>query len=169
MSAFVQEIVKDLKLEPHPEGGFYREMFRDEGKIPKSALPGRFKGDRNYSTAIYYLLPQGTFSSLHRIPSDEVWHFYSGQSMTVVEITPDGRVIKTVLGQNLAQGEKLQSVVKAGNWFGAYPNAGTEYALVGCTVAPGFDFADFEKGDRTQLLKEFPQAREVIERLTRIA
>ncbi len=158
----VKKIIGLLNLEPHPEGGYFKETYKS---LKKSRFV-RFVGKRSYSTAIYFLIPSGQKSSLHRIKSDEIWHFYLGGPIAIVEINPKGKVIKTVLGSNLAKGEVLQHVVPAGVWFGAYPNFGTEYALVGCTVAPGFDFKDFELGDKRGLLKKFPNAEEEIELLT---
>lgn len=165
-SPTVDQLVKQFQLEPHPEGGFFRETYRASEKIPHGSLPKRFKGDRSYSTAIYFLLPVGNFSALHRIPADESWHFYLGGPMTVVQISPEGKVEKIVLGQDILKGQKVQHVVPAGYWFGAYPNPGSEYSFVGCTVAPGFDFADFELGNRAELLKQFPQAKDAITQLT---
>ncbi|OGQ45176.1 MAG: cupin [Deltaproteobacteria bacterium RIFCSPLOWO2_02_FULL_46_8] len=162
----VKELVTIFDLKPHPEGGFFKETFRDSEFIPQKALPSRFKSDRNFSTAIYFLLPEGTKSRLHRIASDEVWHFYLGDSLTIVQISPKGEVEKIVLGQDVKTGQKVQHVVPEGYWFGAYPNSGSRYSFVGCTVAPGFDFADFEMGKRSDLLKQFPKAKEVIELLT---
>lgn len=165
-SPTVDQLVTQFQLEPHPEGGFFRETYRASEKIPHGSLPKRFKGDRSHSTAIYFLIPKDKFSSLHRIQADEAWHFYLGGPMTVVQISPDGKVEKIVLGQDILKGQKVQHVVPAGYWFGAYPNPGTDYSLVGCTVAPGFDFADFEMGNRADLLKQFPQAKDVITQLT---
>ncbi|MDP2599496.1 MAG: cupin domain-containing protein [Deltaproteobacteria bacterium] len=161
-----EDLVKILDLKPHPEGGFFKETYRDEGKIVQKALPEKFKGDRHFSTAIYFLLPEGTKSSFHRIQSDEVWHFYLGGSLTIVQIAPDGKMEKITLGSDVKKGEKLQYVVPAGYWFGAYPNSGSSYSFVGCTVSPGFDFADFEMGKREELLKQYPNARQEIELLT---
>ncbi len=154
----VQNIVKRLDLKPHPEGGFYRETYRSAGKF----------GDKNHSTAIYFLLTPGNFSALHRIRSDEAWHFYSGGSITIVEITPKGDVKRTVIGNDFEKGEVPQYVVPAGNWFGSYLNEGGEYALVGCTVSPGFEFTDFEMGKRAELLEKYPRASEEIVQLTRV-
>ncbi|MCG3148315.1 MAG: hypothetical protein PCFJNLEI_01758 [Verrucomicrobiae bacterium] len=140
-----QDWIKKLKLVKHPEGGFYRETYRAT----------TMTGNRSASTAIYFLLPAGAVSRLHRIKSDEVWHFYGGSPLTV-----------HVLGAPsiaLSAGNP-QAVVPAGRWFGATVTG--EFALVGCTVAPGFDFQDFEMGDRTKLLREFPGEKEIIERLT---
>lgn len=162
----VDELVKQFNLQLHPEGEFFKETYRDKGTIAKSALPSRFKGDRSFSTAIYFLLPEGTKSRLHRIPSDEVWHFYLGDPLTIVQISPEGKIGKIVLGQDIQAGQKVQHGVPARCWFGAYPNAGSRFSFVGCTVAPGFDFADFEIGKRSELLKQFPNAREEINFLT---
>ncbi|OGR68158.1 MAG: cupin [Elusimicrobia bacterium GWC2_61_19] len=148
-------------LETHPEGGFFRESYRAGGKT------GTERGERNFSTAIYFLLKEGQVSRLHRIKADEVWHFYAGGPLTVAGILPDGRVEETVLGRDTAAGQKFQYAVPAGRWFGAYPNPGTGFSFVGCTVAPGFEFADFEMGDRGKLLKEFPAAKKIIEKLTK--
>ncbi|MDP2599522.1 MAG: cupin domain-containing protein [Deltaproteobacteria bacterium] len=162
----VEELVKTFGLLPHPEGGFFKETYRDARKIEKEALPEKFKGDRNISTAIYFLLPKGTKSRLHRIHADEVWHFYLGGSLTIVQIAPDGKMEKITLGSDVNKDEKLQYVVPAGYWFGAYPNEGGQFSLVGCTVSPGFDFADFEMGKREELLKQYPNAQKEIEFLT---
>lgn len=167
MTPIIQKLVKQLNLTPHPEGGFYREPYRSQGTIPASVLPSTFGGDRNYATDLFYLLPQGDCSCFHRIKSDEIWHFMLGGPMTLVEITPQGEVIKTILGQNLDRGESLQHVVPAGHWFGAHPNPGTEFSLVTCVVIPGFDFKDFEMADRETLLKQFPKAKEEILKLTK--
>lgn len=164
-SITAQELIKLYNLEPHPEGGYFRETYRAEGTIEKDGLPKKFKGARNYSTAIYFLLPEGAKSKFHRLQSDEVFHFYLGGPLTVVQIAPDGKVLKTVMGPDVGAGQKLQHVVPAGHWFGAYPNPGASFSFIGTTVAPGFDFQDFELGRRAELLKQFPQAREVIERL----
>lgn len=146
--------IEHLNLAPHPEGGFYRETYRAAEYIPAKALPARFDGDRSFSTGIYFLLRAEDRSRLHRIQSDEMWHFYAGTSLSVY-VLHNGELSIHVLGQDLAQGEQLQVVVPAGAWFGARVNT-TGYVLAGCTVAPGFDFADFEMADHT-LLQNFPQ------------
>ncbi|MBI4236802.1 MAG: cupin domain-containing protein [Deltaproteobacteria bacterium] len=161
-----EALIQHFQLQPHPEGGFFRETFRDGGTIPQAALPKRFSGDRSFSTAIYFLLPEGKRSQLHRITADELWHFYLGDPLVVVEIRPDGRTTETLLGHDVLAGQCVQHVVPAGHWFGAYPAPGSRFSFVGCTVAPGFDFADFEMGEREALLRQFPQARDVVERLT---
>lgn len=161
-----EQIIKAYELQPHPEGGLYKRSYQSEGQIQQQALPSRFGGTRFFSTAIYYLLPQGARSRLHRIASDEIWHFYLGGPLVVAEILPDGTVKKTILGQDIKLGQQVQYVVKAGSWFGAYPTEEAEYCFVGCTVSPGFDFADFEMADQSQLMTKFPNARELIQQLT---
>jgi uncharacterized protein len=161
-----EQLIRVLDLKPHPEGGYYRETYRCEESISHASLPSRFHGDRQYSTAIYYLLPAGAVSRLHRIASDEVWHFYLGGPFTVVELRPDGSTDHVLLGPDVMGGQRLQHTVKAGTWFGAYPNPGTDYALVGCTVAPGFDFAELNMGNRQELVAKYPREKQTIHRLT---
>jgi len=161
----VAELVELYGLQPHPEGGYFKETYRSNGSIPGAVLP-KHGGARDFSTGIYFLLPEGSVSKMHRIKSDEMWHFYLGGPLTVVQIGPSGKTERVVMGQDVKAGQKVQHVVPARYWFGAYPDPSSGFSFVGCTVAPGFDFADFEMGDRAQLLKEYPQAREVIERLT---
>jgi predicted cupin superfamily sugar epimerase len=159
--------IENYKLQPHPEGGFYAETYRAAEAISPEALPQRFAGSRNFSTAIYFLLEAGQFSALHRIASDEVWHFYAGDALEVFCIDAAGRLEVIRLGSNPQKGEVFQAVVKAGIWFGSRPAPGSAYSLVGCTVAPGFDFADFEMPGREWVLKAFPQHAELVMGLTR--
>jgi predicted cupin superfamily sugar epimerase len=157
------DLVHELGLEAHPEGGWYAEIFRSELKIKPEAFPG----ERNALTSIYFLLESGQFSALHRIKSDEIWHFYEGGPLEVIEIDHSGVSKITLLGRNLKGGAVLCYTVKAGNWFGSRPAPGTEYSLVGCTVAPGFDFEDFEMPDQEWFLTEFPGQSELIMQITR--
>jgi uncharacterized protein len=161
------EWIARLQLEPHPEGGFYRETYRAKETIEAAHLPARFGGRRVHSTAIYFLLPGDHISALHRIKSDEVWHFYAGSVLTLTLIHPDGRLEEQRIGPRPDCGESFQAIVSAGCWYGARVDDPDSYALVGGTVAPGFDFADFDLADRAQLLAHFPQHRETILRLTR--
>jgi uncharacterized protein len=161
-----QDWIDHLRLEPHPEGGFYRETYRAALTLPQSALPGH-GGARAASTAIYFLLAGDQFSAFHRIRSDEVWHFYAGSSLAVHVITPEGEYQQHLLGSDPANGEHVQAVVPTGCWFGSSLRQMDTYALVGCTVAPGFDFADFEMAKRDDLTAQYPQHRGIIERLTR--
>lgn len=163
--------IQALHLQAHPEGGYFAETYRAAETIVQSALPDRFSGSRSYGTAIYFLLENTQFSALHRIQSDEVWHFYAGGPLTISVISPGGELTTIRLGNRTDRGEVFQAVVKAGCWFGSSPaglsaEPATDFSLVGCTVAPGFDFADFELGNRAALLAEFPQHQSVINRLT---
>ncbi|MDH3999499.1 MAG: cupin domain-containing protein [Desulfuromonadales bacterium] len=171
----LQQIISELDLQPHPEGGWFRETYRAAETIPASALPPRFGEQRDCATAIYFLLSSQSFSALHRIKSDEIWHFYSGAALTVHVIHPDGRYQPIRLGADLTKSERFQAVVPHGCWFGATvdtsADAGVDapgaYSLVGCTVAPGFDFIDFEMADGASLSQQFPQHAAIISRLTR--
>lgn len=132
-----------------------------------SIKPDGFLDERSCSTAIYFLLQEGEFSALHKIKSDEMWHFYAGDPLEIIEITPDGKVIITLLGQKIAQGQVLTHVVPSGNWFGSRVALGSAFSLVGCTVSPGFDFADFEMPNQSYFLEAFPHCREIISKMTR--
>lgn len=159
--------IEKLKLEPHPEGGYYRQTYIAEVIIPQDALPPQFTGPRSISTAIYFLLEGQNFSAFHRLRSDELWHFYAGEALIVHVIAGDGRYSEILLGSNPEKGEVLQAVVKAGCWFASRVRDGKSFALVGCTVSPGFNFEDFELAKREDLVQRCPQHQEVIERLTR--
>lgn len=158
--------ITHLRLEPHPEGGHFREAYRASEEIEARHLPSRFAGRRSFSTAIYFLLRGGEFSALHRIKADEVWHFYAGETLQIACLHPDGRLDTFRLGPQPEFGDTFQAVAPAGCWFGARLLSQAAFALVGCTVAPGFDYRDFELASRPVLLKEFPQHRELIEALT---
>lgn len=162
-----QRWIEALQLRPHPEGGNYRETYRAAEVISASSLPPRFGGDRTFSTAIYFLLTGDEFSAFHRIKQDEVFHFYDGCAATLHVIHPSGDYSTLKLGRNLDRGEVPQAVVRAGCFFGVSLDDPASFALLGCTVAPGFDFADFELPGRAELCRQYPQHREVIERLTR--
>ncbi len=161
-----REWIERLELQPHPEGGWYRETYRSAEFIPEATLPERFGGERCFSTAVYFLLEGEDMSALHRIKSDEVWHFYDGGSLTIHVITPNGEYSEIRLGRNPDVGETLQAIVSADCWFGADLSDQGSYALIGCTVAPGFDFADFEMANRDELSKLYPQHQDVIKHLT---
>ncbi len=158
--------VEKLKMQSHPEGGFFAETYRSNELIDKNSLPKRFSGDRNFSTGIYFLLESHHFSAFHCIQSDEMWHFYAGDVLDVYYIDNEGNMQIIKLGNNPENGEVFQAVVPAGVWFGSKPAVENSYSLVGCTVAPGFDFADFEMPDRQTLLQEFPQHETIIKMLT---
>ncbi len=163
----INELVAQFQLLPHPEGGYYKETYRACEMIKQTALPGRFTGDRNFSTAIYFLLEQGNFSAFHRIKSDECWHFYAGQTLHVHVIHLHGSYELIRLGNDIFSGETFQAVVPAGSWFASETAPGGVFSFVGCTVAPGFDFADFELAKADSLAKQFPAMEVVIKRLCR--
>jgi predicted cupin superfamily sugar epimerase len=156
-----------LQLTRHVEGGAFREVYRSELEIPRQSLPLFFQGDRNASTHIFFLLTDGQFSAFHRIAADELWHFYSGDPLEVFEITHSGRLVTHRLGADPEKGESFFSVVSAGSWFASAVAEGGDYTLVGCTVAPGFDFADFELADGEALASQYPAHAGLIRRLTR--
>ncbi len=160
--------ISNLQLQPHSEGGHYRQTYRSDMVLPKESLPQRFRGSRTASTAIYFLLAGEDFSAFHRLQSDEIWHFYLGSTLIVHVIEPGGRYSQIKLGPNLEDGEVFQAVVKAGCWFASQLLDETSFALVGCTVAPGFDFEDFELATREELVRSYPQHRDVIHKLTRV-
>ncbi len=167
MSSLGIDFINELKLQPHPEGGYYSRTYESAEMIPADALPDRFGADRRISTAIYFLLEGTEYSAFHRIKSDELWHFYAGEGLHIHVIHPDGRGEVLLLGNDLANGYRFQQLVKAGCWFTSRPATTNSFALVVCTVAPGFDFADFEMAKKEQLLNEFPQHKEWIEQLCR--
>jgi uncharacterized protein len=161
--------IDKLRLMPHPEGGYYRQTYRAELVIDRAALPAGFLGNRAVSTAIYFLLEGKDFSAFHRLRSDEIWHFYIGEALVVHVISESGEYSGIQLGSDPEAGEVFQAVVNAGCWFASRVEDPQSFALVGCTVAPGFDFEDFELGKREELVRFYPQHRELIEWLTREA
>jgi predicted cupin superfamily sugar epimerase len=157
--------IHHLQLKRHPEGGCYRETYRAAGMVAGNALPGGFAGARNFSTSIYYLLEQGEHSVFHKIKSDECWHFYSGQTLLIHMIDIAGHYSCTRLGDDLGAGETFKFVVTSNTWFAAEPDVDSSFCLAGCTVAPGFDFADFEIASRPELLSKFPEHSGLLKRL----
>ena len=159
--------IENLQLEPHPEGGYFRQTYRAEMVIAREGLPAGFSGNRAVSTAIYFLLEGKNFSAFHRLRSDELWHFYMGGPLVVHVIEPEGNYSQIALGHDPEAGQVLQAVVRAGCWFASHVANWNSFALVGCTVSPGFDFDDFEMGRREKLIASYPQHRELIEQLSR--
>jgi predicted cupin superfamily sugar epimerase len=154
--------IEKFNMLPHPEGGFFKEVYRSEESIKCENLPGRYNGDRNFSTSIYFLLKEDNFSSFHRLKSDEIWHFYSGSLVRIYIISDEGKLDIIDLGEEI-----FQYAIKAGNWFAAEVIEKDSFSLVGCTVSPGFHFDDFEIGIKDNLLTKFPQHAELIVRMTR--
>ena len=162
-----QQLIETYRLQPHPEGGYYTRTYCSNEQIAAAHLPERFNGDRFISTAIYFLLEGNQFSAFHRIKSDELWHFYAGDGLHIYVIHEDGRGEILKLGNDLENGFLFQQVVKAGCWFASKPVHENGFAFVGCTVAPGFDFEDFEMGEKNVLMQQYPQHREWIKNLCR--
>ena len=163
----VDSLVKKLELLPHPEGGYYKETYRSPVRLNKEALPDGFEGNRDKATAIYFLIEKNNFSALHKIKSDETWHFYAGDALEVIEIDKEGNLKTSLIGNRIEQGEVFQYTVPANTWFGSRVKKGGNYSLVGCTVAPGFDFVDFVMADRIELIATFPAHKKIIEEMTR--
>jgi hypothetical protein len=162
----MSSIVAALGLEPHPEGGHFAEIYRSDESLPAGALPGRYGGARAFGTAIHYLLGPDDVSAMHRITSDEIFHFYLGDPVEQLHLRPDGSHQVLVIGPDIAAGERPQVVVPRGVWQGARVRPGGRFALMGTTVAPGFDFADFEMGDTGALVRDWPGAAEMIAALS---
>jgi predicted cupin superfamily sugar epimerase len=167
MQQAANDIIEKYKMQPHPEGGYYKETYRSGGVIPHYALPERFMGDRCFATAIYFLLEQGNFSAFHRIKSDECWHFYAGSALLIYIIDINAKLQVVRLGANIFNDEVPQYVVHAGCWFAAAPAKESNFSFVGCTVWPGFDFADFELAEKNKMLNQYPQYKELVEKFTR--
>jgi hypothetical protein len=163
-----EKLVKLLCLKSHPEGGYYKETYRSDEIIGKGALPERYTGDRRYGTAIYYLLTQETFSAIHRVKTDEIYHFYLGDPVELVQLLSDGSGCVVMLGHDISGGALVQTIVLRGTWHGARLAEGGKYALLGTTVSPGFEFADYEIGDRNELIHSYPSFSDTIIALTRI-
>lgn len=158
--------IEKLRLEPHPEGGYFRQTYKSDLTIAHGALPG-FNGARAASTAIYFLLEGENFSAFHRLRSDEMWHFYAGAPLIVHVIDPAGEHSSILLGNNPEAEQAFQALVKAGCWFASEVQDHKSWAVVGCTVAPGFEFEDLELARREELARQFPQHRTLIQKLTR--
>jgi predicted cupin superfamily sugar epimerase len=147
-----QQIIDRLKLVPLTiEGGYFRETYRAPLVLKGEALPAQYGGERNVSTAIYYLLTPETFSAIHRVKSDEVFHFYAGDPVEMLQISPVGGGRIVVISNDLSAGHEPQLIVPAGVWQGCRLAPGGKWALMGCTVAPGFDYADFEIANREEM------------------
>jgi len=162
------QIIDLFSLKPHPEeGGYFAETYRSSETIPEKALPSRYQGVRSFGTAIYYLLTPGTFSAMHRLQSDEIFHFYFGDPVEMVQLWPDGSGKVLTLGSDFLNGMQPQVVVPRGVWQGTRLLKEGRFALLGTTVSPGFEFTDYESGLRDKLVKSYPQFRDLIDALTR--
>lgn len=159
-------LIEKLKLKPHPEGGYFSEIFRSDEIIVEQSLPKRYDGNRNFYTSIYFLLNGNQCSKFHRLKSDEIWHFYEGCPLIIYQINQNGELIESRLGNNPENGEYHQFQLKNNYWFGAKLSDIESYAFIGCCVAPGFEYQDFELADRNNLQKQYPNLTDVINKLT---
>ena len=162
-----QEVIDTLKLQPHPEeGGYFIETHRSGEISEVGTLPERYNSDRCHSTAIYYLLTPQTCSHMHKLETDEIFHFYAGEPCEMLQLHQDGTSEIVLLGNDLAAGQRPQVIVPRGSWQGMHLLPGGTFALMGCTVAPGFEFADYTHATRKELLAQYPEHEERITRLT---
>ncbi|HED05542.1 MAG TPA: cupin domain-containing protein [Ignavibacteria bacterium] len=160
--------IKKFGLEKHPEGGYFKETYRSGEIIQKDFLPVRYSGARTFSTLIYFLLQGEQISYFHKLKSDEIWHFYDGSSLTIYLIKNEYEIIEIILGNDVQNNESFQAIIPKDNWFAAEVMNKNSYSLVGCTVAPGFDFKDFELSKRKELLKTYPNHLGIINKFTHI-
>ena len=163
----VATLIKKFELIPHPEGGYFKETYRSAEAIEAVSLPKAYGGPRNYSTAIYFLLTSDTFSAFHKVRQDEMWHFYAGSPLKLYMISDTGVYSEQIIGNDFQKEEIPQYVVAGGFWFAAKTVVADSYSFVGCTVAPGFDFADFVLPNRNELIERFPEHQDIITKLTR--
>lgn len=159
--------IRDLGLEPHPEGGYYTEIYRSGLTIGTCCLGPDWDGERSSCTVIYYLLAGSQVSTMHRLKGDELWLHHAGVPLKLQLISPGGRHEEVSLGADPSRGERLQALVPRGTWMGAKISDTRSFSLVSCLVTPGFEFGDFEIGERESLAKLFPEHRRVIEELTK--
>jgi hypothetical protein len=165
MHSKAKHFIKQLQLKKHPEGGYFKEVYRSGERILPTHLPKRYKSSRNFSTSIYFLLEGKAFSSFHLLQSDELWHFYDGSTVLLYIINQKGELSVKKLGKD--KGRELQLTIEKQNWFAAELEDKKSFALFGCTVSPGFDFDDFELGNRIILTKKYSQHSALIKRLTK--
>ena len=162
-----EQIIEFFAMKPlAEEGGFYVETYRSGHKLEEANLPAGYRGPRSLGSAILYLLTADTCSRLHRLKSDEVFHFYLGDPFTMLQLHPDGASEVITLGHDILNGQQVQVTVPAGTWQGCFLNEAGQFALMGTTVVPGFEFADFEPADRAALLKQYPAQKQLILHLT---
>lgn len=160
------EIVNKLSLQPHPEGGYFAEVFKSNEYLEKEFLPGRYNGRRSFFTSIYYLLDKEQISHLHKVNSDETWYFHIGSSVRIHILDQESGYSSVILGGNLSENEVMQYTVKRGSWFAAELTAKNSFGLFSCAVAPGFEYDDFELADRKNLEEIFPDFKELISQFT---
>jgi len=162
-----EKIIELLKLEPLAiEGGYFCETYRSPLTLSSSSLPDAYTGERSFSTAIYYLLTPESFSRMHQVPGEEVFHFYLGDAVEMLLLNEEGKGEVITMGTDIAAGMHPQFVVSGGVWQGARLAPGGNYALMGTTMSPGFDYADYANGDRSELCSQYPDYAELINELT---
>jgi len=162
------DIKRLLKLEPLGfEGGFFRQTYKSRWDVPAELLPQRVGGARSIGTAIYYMVTPESFSALHRLPGTEIFHFYLGDPVEMLQLLPDGSSQIVILGIDLARGNQPQVVVRGNVWQGCRLAPGGQFALMGTTMSPGFDITDYEHGKCQQLIAQYPNQAESILRYTR--
>jgi uncharacterized protein len=162
-----EEVIMLLQLTPlELEGGFFRETYRSRWRVSAEYLPEGTRGPRSIGTAIYYLITPETFSTLHRLPGTEVFHFYCGDPVVMLQLHPEGRSRMVTLGADLANGQEPQVVVRGNVWQGCRLASGGQWALMGTTMSPGFDYADYESGARDELIAQYPDVAEMIRQYT---
>jgi uncharacterized protein len=163
------QIIDALGLQPHPiEGGYFRETYRSTGSIPPADLPAGYRTEspRSFGTAIYYLLTADTFSEMHRLPTEEVFHLYLGGPVRMLQLFPDGSGREVIIGADVLAGQQPQVIVPPGVWQGSRLEPGVDFVLLGATMAPGFDYADYDQGRRGELIEQYPRYAELIRELT---
>ena len=162
-----KEIIELLNLQPLPkEGGYYRETYKSKENILTESLSDKFSEAKSFCTAIYYLLIPDTFSALHKLTTDEIFHFYLGDPVVMLQLHQNMTSEVIILGQKIDEGQQVQVVVPKGTWQGTYLLEGGNFALMGTTMAPGFDFSDYVKGVRDSLKQQYPDQKELIIKLT---
>ena len=166
MNRKAKDYIQKLQLKKHPEGGYFKEIYRSGEIISAAKLPRRYKSSRPISTSIYFLLDGKQFSAFHKLQSDETWHFYDGCTIILYILDEKGKLEIKRVGPKISAGDNFQITIKAGNWFAAELSDKKGFALFGCTVSPGFDFNDFEIAKKDILIKQFPEHSEIISRLT---
>ena len=163
----IQALITTLGLQPHPEGGYFKEVYRSKGMIEINDDQLQLFGKRNYSTSIYFLITSDEYSAFHRIHQDELWHFYEGSPVSIYVISPEGTLEIFKVGNDINSGQEFQVTIPANHWFAAKIEKPNAYSLVGCTVSPGFDFSDFELATKKDLLQQFPQHKDIVSQLCR--
>jgi uncharacterized protein len=167
MNDNAKKIIESLNLNAHPEGGFFREIYRSDETLSNKTLPVRYTSQRTFSTSIYYMLVENQISHFHCLKSDETWHYYTGSQVIIHCLEPDGTYNQIKIGCQFENSIFPQFTIKKGTWFAAEIEDKNSYSLIGCTVAPGFEYDDFELGNRNSLFEQFPNHKELITRFTK--